>query len=88
MLPVEGENQMMPDFIVIGAARSGTTWIAEFLGAHLEVYIPLKKDCAFLTITTTRAGKLARIFSLIVANQRQSLKLTLPVHSTTEFLSK
>ena len=38
---------MKPDFIVIGAARSGTTWIAKNLGSHPEVYVPFKKELHF-----------------------------------------
>lgn len=35
---------MLPDFILIGAPRAGTTWIAKNLEAHPEVFFPRKKE--------------------------------------------
>lgn len=34
----------LPDFIGIGAAKSGTTWLARNLGKHPEVYVPTRKE--------------------------------------------
>ena len=34
----------LPDFIGIGAAKSGTTWLARNLTAHPEVYVPPRKE--------------------------------------------
>lgn len=41
------DPKTMPDFLVIGAARSGTSWIAKNLGMHPEIFIPRKKELHF-----------------------------------------
>jgi hypothetical protein len=33
----------LPDFLIIGAARCGTTWLYECLKAHPEIYLPASK---------------------------------------------
>lgn len=38
---------MRPNFLVIGAARSGTTWIAKNLSEHPEVFLPQTKEVHF-----------------------------------------
>lgn len=38
-----------PDFIGIGAARSGTTWISEQLSRHPDVWIPSRKELHYWT---------------------------------------
>jgi hypothetical protein len=38
---------MLPNFLIIGAARSGTTWISKNLELHPEIYIPRKKELHF-----------------------------------------
>jgi len=38
---------MLPNFLVIGAPRSGTTWIHENLMKHPEVYVPSEKEVHF-----------------------------------------
>lgn len=38
---------MLPNFLVIGAARSGTTWIAKNLSLHPEIFIPARKELHF-----------------------------------------
>lgn len=35
---------MLPNFLVIGAPRAGTTWIAKNLGEHPAVFVPFKKE--------------------------------------------
>ncbi|HEX6995191.1 MAG TPA: sulfotransferase [Gammaproteobacteria bacterium] len=37
----------MPNFLVIGAPRCGTTWIDENLRRHPEIYMPPKKELHF-----------------------------------------
>lgn len=37
----------LPNFLIIGAARSGSTWIAKNLGLHPEIYIPVQKELHF-----------------------------------------
>ena len=38
---------MLPNFLGIGAARAGTTWIARNLAQHPAVFIPYKKELHF-----------------------------------------
>ena len=38
---------MLPNFLVIGAPRAGTTWIDENLRRHPEVFLPQKKELHF-----------------------------------------
>lgn len=42
-------NNNLPNFIGIGAARSGTTWIAEQLSQHPGVWIPSRKELHYWT---------------------------------------
>lgn len=35
---------MLPNFLIIGAPRAGTTWVAKNLMGHPEIYIPKKKE--------------------------------------------
>ena len=38
---------MLPNFLVIGAPRAGTTWIDENLRCHPDVFMPQKKELHF-----------------------------------------
>ena len=38
---------MLPSFLVIGAPRAGTTWIAKNLSEHPSVFVPFKKEIHF-----------------------------------------
>ena len=38
---------MLPNFLGIGAARAGTTWIARNLAQHPDIFIPYKKELHF-----------------------------------------
>ncbi|HEX6994399.1 MAG TPA: sulfotransferase domain-containing protein [Gammaproteobacteria bacterium] len=38
---------MLPDFIVLGAARSGSTWIFKNLEKHPQVFVPRQKEIHF-----------------------------------------
>ncbi len=40
-------TMVLPNFLVIGAARAGTTALAAFLGRHPEVFIPVKEPNYF-----------------------------------------
>lgn len=33
----------LPDYLVIGAQRSGTTWLHELLGSHPRIYVPTRR---------------------------------------------
>ena len=39
--------QILPNFIIIGAMRSGTTSLARYLGAHPQVFMAAKKEVHF-----------------------------------------
>ena len=45
-----------PDFLGIGAARSGTTWISRNLTAHPEVWIPRIKELHYFTRSSKYFG--------------------------------
>jgi hypothetical protein len=38
---------MLPNFLGVGAARAGTTWIARNLAEHPDVFLPRKKELHF-----------------------------------------
>jgi hypothetical protein len=40
---------MLPNFLIIGAAKAGTTWLYERLRRHPEVYMPGVKELAFFS---------------------------------------
>jgi len=40
---------MLPNFLIIGAARSGTTSLYHNLRAHPDIYMPVKKEPQFFT---------------------------------------
>jgi hypothetical protein len=39
----------IPDFVVIGAQKAGTTWLYECLSEHPEVFVPRMKEVHFFT---------------------------------------
>lgn len=38
---------MLPNFLIIGATRSGTTWMDENLRIHRDIFMPTKKELHF-----------------------------------------
>ncbi|MFA0964680.1 sulfotransferase [Roseivirga sp. BDSF3-8] len=40
-------TMQLPDFLVIGAEKSGTTWLKHNLNEHPEVFVPSKKELNF-----------------------------------------
>lgn len=38
---------MLPNFLIIGAPRAGTTWIAKNIGEHPDIYMPKDKEMHF-----------------------------------------
>lgn len=40
-------KSLKPNFLVIGAEKSGTTWLYNKLREHPEIYLPLTKECHF-----------------------------------------
>jgi hypothetical protein len=45
--PAGDETGRLPDFLVIGAAKSGTTSLAKWLDAREDVYVPARKELHF-----------------------------------------
>lgn len=39
-----GQQQKIPNFFIVGAAKSGTTALADYLGQHPDVFMPDAKD--------------------------------------------
>jgi len=48
-------NAMLPNFLIIGAARAGTTSLWDFLKAHPQVYMPYIKETNFFALEGTKA---------------------------------
>ena len=42
-------SHKQPNFLVVGAAKSGTTSIFNYLNQHSEIYIPEVKECRFFS---------------------------------------
>lgn len=40
---------MLPNFLIVGAAKSGTTSLFKYLNQHPEVFIPQLKECRFFS---------------------------------------
>ncbi|MGH8547536.1 MAG: sulfotransferase family protein [Methylococcales bacterium] len=45
---------MLPNFLVIGTYRAGTTWLYEVLRQHPEVFLPAEKELMFFSHHYTR----------------------------------
>lgn len=39
----------LPDFLIVGAAKSGTTALAKYLAQHPQIFIPRRKECRFFS---------------------------------------
>lgn len=42
-------NENLPNFLIVGAAKSGTTSLVEYLKQHKDIFIPKSKEPKFLT---------------------------------------
>ncbi|MEB3358013.1 MAG: sulfotransferase domain-containing protein [Synechococcales bacterium] len=40
----------LPDFVIIGAAKAGTTTLFEYLCKHPQIYIPSRKEISFFSV--------------------------------------
>jgi hypothetical protein len=40
----------VPDFLIVGAMRSGTTALARLLGAHPNIFLPAEKEIRFFDL--------------------------------------
>ena len=45
-----------PDFLIISPAKTGTTWLAQNLSCHPEIYIPRIKEIHYFNIYWTQFG--------------------------------
>jgi len=43
------KNKVKPDFLVVGAAKSGTTSLFNYLNQHPDIHIPEVKECRFFS---------------------------------------
>jgi len=44
------EQRLLPTFLLIGAAKSGTTSLYQYLKQHPDIYMPAKKEPSFFTV--------------------------------------
>ena len=44
----------LPDFLVIGVAKAGTSWLFEILNEHPDIFIPVAKDIMFFDLCYER----------------------------------
>lgn len=49
-MKAEQPERVLPNFLVIGAPRCGSTWLARNLMLHPEIFIPVKKELRFFTL--------------------------------------
>lgn len=47
-------NRQMPNFLIVGAMRSGTTSAFRYLGGHPDIYFPSQKEPNYLAFTNAR----------------------------------
>ncbi len=48
----------VPDFLLIGPQRTGTTWLSRYLVQHPEIFIPAEKELYYFNYLAKGAGKL------------------------------
>jgi hypothetical protein len=44
-----------PDFLLIGAQKSGSTWLTRLLGGHRDIFMPVDKDPLFFSVADNDA---------------------------------
>jgi len=49
---IDGQKRNLPDFLIVGAAKSGTTSLHEYLSLHPDVAMPKYKETMFFHIVT------------------------------------
>ena len=55
---MKNKNVIKPDFLVIGAQKSGTTWLWSMLNQHPETDLPIEKEIHYFGgIENFRKGK-------------------------------
>jgi len=53
-----GKQYIVPDFMMIGPQRTGTTWLSRHLVQHPEVFIPAEKELYYFNYLREGEGKL------------------------------
>ena len=43
------DKKVKPNFLIVGAAKSGTTSLFHYLNQHPDIYIPEVKECRFFS---------------------------------------
>jgi len=56
------DKKNKPDFLVVGAAKSGTTSLFHYLNKHPDIYIPEVKECRFFSQLTKNFNGLGAEF--------------------------
>lgn len=57
---VSMKHRGLPDFLIIGAQRSGTSWLYRNLGFHPHIWLPPIKELHYFDADTARRSKLQR----------------------------
>lgn len=48
----ENSNYNIPDFLIVGGAKCGTTSLSQYLSKHSNIFIPKVKECRYLSKMT------------------------------------
>lgn len=51
------DTARLPDFLIAGAARSGTSSLYYYLNQHSQIYLPEHKECWFFTFANQETGR-------------------------------
>jgi hypothetical protein len=57
---IEGEKVKLPYFLIVGAAKSGTTSLYYYLGQHPRVFMPGNKEPWFFASSSARVSELGK----------------------------
>lgn len=49
ILNYDGKDMKLPDFLIVGAAKSGTTSLHYYLDQHKDIFMPRKKELVFFS---------------------------------------
>lgn len=65
-------NGKLPNFLVVGAARCGTTSLFYYLLQHPDVYIPKRKECMFFSGMSKHIQGRGRVFASSVVSDLEA----------------
>lgn len=63
LIEINGCKLRLPDFLLVGAAKSGTTSLYFYLRQHPEVFLPSNKEPRFLSYGETKSRKIIHPFT-------------------------